>query len=209
MNRQPTETMEPYFKPRQQGGVHPGLLVFLVFTTCLVAGVLGVASFFFLGADARALRNGFMDSSEGRWQQRIAFNVGGMTTGLVRLGTSLFKTPQEVQAGIETVRSVEVGVYKGTDLPMGKGYGLAVSAMDKRMQKRGWERVVGVFKGGDLVAVYVPRGGLSEERIQCCFLVIHDNELVVGSARCSLGPILRLPEVRKVLDQPWSLAAVK
>jgi len=201
--------MKPYFKLRQQGGAHPGLLVFLVFTTCLVAGVLGVASFFFLGADARALRNGFMDSSEGRWHQRIAVNVGGMTTGLVRLVAGVFKAPQEVQAGIETVRSVEVGVYRGTDLPVGKGYSSAVATMDKRMQKRGWERMVGVFKGSDLVAVYVPRSGLSEERIRCCFLVTHDNELVVGSARCSLGPILRLPEVRKVLDQPWSLAAAK
>ena len=86
--------MKPYFKLRQQGGAHPGLLVFLVFTTCLVAGVLGVASFFFLGADARALRNGFMDSSEGRWHQRIAVNVGGMTTGLVRLVAGVFKAPQ-------------------------------------------------------------------------------------------------------------------
>lgn len=201
--------METYSKSRQQGGVHPGLLIFLAFTACLVAGVLSVASFFFLGADARALRNGFMASSEGSWRQRIAFNVGGMTTGLVRLGAALFQTPQEVRAGIETVRAVEVGVYKGTDLPVVKGYGLAVAAMDKKMQKRGWERVVGVFKDNDLVAVYVPSKGLSEERIRCCFLVTHDNELVVGSAWCSLGPILRLPEVRRVLDQPWTQAMLE
>ena len=201
--------METHFNPRQQGSVRLGLLFFLVFTTCLVAGVLGVASFFYLGSDARALRNGFMGSSGGRWQQRIAFNVGGMTTGLVRLGAGLFKTPQEVQVGIETVRSVEVGVYKGTELSRGRSYGSTVAAMDRKMRKRGWERVVGVFKDSDLVTIYIPRDGLSEERIQCCFLVVHDNELVVGSARCSLGPILRLPEVRRVLDQPWSQAMLQ
>jgi hypothetical protein len=198
--------MEDYSKPRQQGSVRLGLLIFLVFTACLVAGVLGVASFFFLGADARALRNGFMASSEGRWHQRIAVNVGGMTTGLVRLGARFFKIPQEVQAGLESVRSAEVGVYKWSDSPATRVYGPALAAMDKKMLKRGWERVVGVFEGNDLVAVYVPSKGLSEERIRCCFLVSHDDELVVGSARCSLGPILRLPEVRKVLDQPWSQA---
>jgi hypothetical protein len=123
------------------------------------------------------------------------------------LGVGLFKTPEEVQAGIQTVRSVEVGVYKGTELSMGRSYGSAVAAMDRKMRHRGWERVVSVFKDSDLVTIYIPREGLSEERIQCCFLVVHDNELVVGSARCSLGPILRLPEVRRVLDQPWSLVA--
>jgi hypothetical protein len=132
-----------------------------------------------------------------------------MTTGMLRLGVGLFKTPQELQAGIETMRSVEVGVYKGTELSKGRGYGLAVAAMDRKMRKRGWERVVGVFKDSDLVTIYIPRDGLSEERIQCCFLVVHDHELVVGSARCSLAPILRLPEVRRVLDQPWSLAVVR
>jgi hypothetical protein len=114
-----------------------------------------------------------------------------------------------VQAGIETVRAVEVGVYKGTELPVGRNYGSAVAAMDEKMRKRGWERVVGVFKDSDLVAIYLPRNGLSEDRIRCCFLVTHDNELVVGSAWCSLAPILRLPEVRKVLDQPWSQAMVE
>jgi hypothetical protein len=198
--------METNSKARQQGGVRLGLLIFLMFTGCLVIGVLGVASFFFLGADARALRNGFMASSEGRWHQRLAVNVGGMTTGMVRLGARLFKTPQELQAGIEAVRSAEVGIYKRSEAPVTRGYGPTLIAMDKKMRKRGWERVVGVFKDYDFVAVYVPNKGLSEERIQCCFLVSHDDELVVGSARCNLGPILRLPEVRKVLDQPWSQA---
>ena len=198
--------MATYFKLRQQGGARLGLLIFLVFTTCLVAGVLGVASFFFLGADARALRNGFMASSEGRWHQRIAVNVGGMTTGLVRFGISFFKTPQEVRAGIAALRAAEVGVYKSSGGSARRGYGPALAAMDQKMQKRGWERVVGVLKDDDLVVVYVSSKGLCEERIRCCFLVTHDNELVVGSAQCDLGPILRLPEVRKVLDQPWSQA---
>jgi hypothetical protein len=193
--------MKTNSKPLQQGGVRLGLLIFLAFTVCLVAGALGVASFFFLGADARALRNSFMASSEGRWHQRIAVNVGGMTTGLVRLGARFFKTPQEVQAGIQSLRSAEVGVYKWSDSPVRRVNGTILAAMDKKMLKRGWERMVGVFKDKDLVAVYVLSKGLSEERIQCCFLVSHDDELVVGSARCSLEPILRLPEVRKVLNQ--------
>jgi hypothetical protein len=92
-----------------------------------------------------------MAASQGRWHQRIAVNVGGMTTGLVRLGTRLFKTPQEVQAGIGAVQAAEVGVYKQSESPCTRGYGSALAAMDKKMRNRGWERLVGVYKDNDLV----------------------------------------------------------
>jgi hypothetical protein len=178
-------------------------MLLLLFLCGLAIAMFGVASYFFLGSDARALRNSFMAASGAQWHQKIAVNVGGVTTGIVRLGSRFFKAPQEVRAGIDAVRGVEVGIYRGTETAPGRDHATALVAMDKKMRKRGWQRLVGVLKGNDLVAVYVPPGKLTTDRLRCCFLVLHDSQLVVGSARGSLDPILELPEVRKAMEQPW------
>lgn len=195
--------MKRLSKTAPRGEVRLAVLLLLLFVTGLMMAVLGVASCLFLGSDARALRNSFMAASPATWHQRFAVNVGDLLTGTVRFGSRLFNTPPEVRAGIDTLRAAQVGVYRGTGMVVGKGSHSPLTAMDAKMQKRGWQRLVGVLKDNDLVAVYVPRGTVSLSRMHCCFLVAHDSELVVGSVRGNLKPILEMPEVKKALETPW------
>lgn len=185
----------------RSGRVALVLLLFMAVFVLVWVAVAGVLSFFFLGADARALRNGFLESVEGRPRQVFAVNVGPATAGLARLGARWFNPPAEAQAGIDAFRGADVGVYR-LDGPR-PDPAAAFASMDRRMRRRGWDRLVGVRTGGEWVAVYVPREPLSVDRVRFCFLVLHEDQLVVGSARGSLRSILELPQVQEGLDSAF------
>jgi hypothetical protein len=179
-------------------------VVLLLLTAAFVlvwVAVAGVLSFFFLGADARALRNGFLESVEGRPRQVFAVNVGPATAGLARFGARWFNPPPEAQAGIDAFRGAEVGVYRLAGPRPDPA--AAFASMDRRMERRGWERLVGVRTGREWVAVYVPHEQLSVDRVRFCFLVLHADQLVVGAGRASLRSILELPQVQEGLDSAF------
>jgi len=64
-------------------------------------------------------------------------------------------------------------------------------AADSAMNARGWERVVGVIHGHDLVAVYLPGKDTSASRVKCCVLVFNGKKMVVVSARGNLEPLFQ------------------
>ena len=66
-----------------------------------------------------------------------------------------------------------------------------LAASDAAMTARGWDRVVGVMDGPDLVTVYLPEKIASARRMKCCLMVFDGQEMVVVSARANLEPLLK------------------
>ncbi len=155
----------------------------------LVTLAAGVVSCFRLGSEARVLRNGLIESSGVEWRQQIALNANCLTLGAVRAGLSCVRLDPGARAALQSVRSAGVGVYQvvsGT--PPDRTAMLA--AADSAMTARGWQRVVGVMDGRDLVAIYLPDKNISVHRVKCCVMVFDGEEMVLVSARGNLEPIL-------------------
>jgi len=158
----------------------------------VVLGViaLGVASYFHLSSDTRALRNGLMKASGVEWRQHIGLNIGRGTFGVVRTGLSFVPLDPKAQAAIQAARGVEVGIYElspGAKAPDGAAM---LAGADKVLNARGWERVVGVLDGEDLVGVYLPREAILAQQVKCCVMVFDGRQMVLVSARANVEPLL-------------------
>ena len=171
-----------------------GVVLVLVFCLTLLCAI-GIASCFRLSSAPRALRRSVMESVPGQWDKRFAVNVGGFTLGFVRFGSRFFNLPPEPKAALEALRGAEVGVYKLRNPPPALDYSAVFKAADDPMRRRGWERIVGVAQGGQLVAVYMPRGIRTLKRTACCVVVLNQEDLVVVSARGNVEPLLELERV--------------
>lgn len=159
------------------------MIVMSVGTVVLaVVLVLGVASYFRLSAETRALRNGLIQASGAKWQQKIAFNVGGLTLGAARVGLSLAHLDDQARAALECVRGCEVGIYELPAAAETPDRAAMLKAADKAMSKRGWERVVGVRDEHALVAVYVSEKNTGPHRLNCRVMVFEGRQMVLVSA---------------------------
>jgi len=168
---------------------HAGYVVAAAVPLFFLLGVVGVTGYFRLGSETTALRESLMDSVAGQWTKTIAVHVGWFTTSLVRAGSRLVKLDPEPRAALEAVRAAEVGVYKLREGPVPEDHGAILGRADKAMARRGWVRVVGVSHDRELVAVYMPRKGMSLRNMKCCLMVFNGRELVVASARGNLEPL--------------------
>jgi hypothetical protein len=162
--------------------------------------LLGVLSFFHLSSETAALRASALESLPGAWNSKVAVHAGYFTTAAVRLGARFFKLPPEAQAGIASLRGIEVGVYKSQGTESWVDMGTVLARADKAMSARRWDRAVGVSREGELVAVYVPRTGFTSARVRCCVLVLHGGDLVVAGVSGNIDPVLEI--ARQRLD--WS-----
>jgi hypothetical protein len=131
-----------------------------------------------------------MKSSGVEWRQRIALNAGHLTLGAVRAGLAHARLDPGARAALQSVRSAEVGVYQ---LASGPPPNLAamLAAADSAMTVRGWERVIRVIDGHNLVAVYVPGKNISAHHLKCCVLVLDGKEMVLVSVQGNPEPLLR------------------
>jgi len=154
--------------------------------------VIGVISYFRLSPETTILRESAMAGMRGTWNKTIALNVGVLTTSAVRAGSHLFRLAPEPQAALDAVRAAEVGVYKISENAGQVDHRAILARADKAMSARRWDRVVGVSRENELVAVYVPRRGLSAQRIQCCVLVLQGKDLIVVGATGNLDPLLQI-----------------
>jgi hypothetical protein len=163
------------------------LAVFIVLPVLLV---FGIASYFRLSPDTRALRSGLIKASGAEWRQQVAFSVGGLTCGAVRSGLSFVNCNREARAALQTVRGAEVSILRlaGGEEPPDRA--TMLNAADAALSKRGWDRVVGVVDGEDMVAVYVSSKTTSWQRLECCVVVFDGDHMIVASARANLQPLL-------------------
>lgn len=163
--------------------------------------VVGIVSVFRLSPEAAILRESALAQANGPSSKKIALHVGMLTTGLVRVGSHFFRVPAEPQAALDAIRGAEVGIYK-LQGDAGVDHGAILARADKGMSARRWDRVVGVSREDELVAVYVPRRDLSTARAKCCVLVLKGRDLVVAGASGNLNSLV------KIVDQHLDLARV-
>ena len=161
-----------------------------VFLLMPVALAIGIASYFRLSSDTRALRSGLIKASGAEWRQQFAFNVGGLTCGAVRSGLSFVNLNQEARAAAQTVRGVEVSILRLSSGERPPDRATMLGAADSAMNGRGWDRVVAVLDGDDMVAVYVSSKTTSCSRIECCVVVFDGEQMIVAAARANLQPLL-------------------
>jgi hypothetical protein len=160
----------------------------------LMAGgcIVGVVGIFRLGAESRALRESVSLSMPGQFDKKFSVRLGGGTTALARGVSHWFRLPPEARAGFDSLHAVEVGVYKSRDDNPCLNPAGALAAADKAMRGRGWTRIVGVVKAGDLVAIYMPAKARASGHVKCCLMVLHERDLVIGAVRGNLDPLLEL-----------------
>ena len=151
---------------------------------------LGVASYFRLSPDTRALRGELTRAGGAEWRQRIGLNVGSVTMGLVRAGLSCTRIEPEARAALRAVRGFEVGICElasGVDDP---NHAALLTAADGVMNARGWERVVGVLDGRQMVGVYLPAQFSSPRSTKACVVVLEGRQMIIVSVRGNLEALL-------------------
>lgn len=185
-----TETTRPAFRVRKRH------IVALVIVCLLAFCGIGVAGFFRLGSETRALRGALMRTVAGQWDKRFAVHVGSLTLGLARVGSRFVPLPPEPRAAFDALRGAEVGVYRLQQRPEPVDATAILRAADQAMRERSWSRVVGVVNDNTIVGVYVPDRGRSPGRAACCLMVLQHRNLVVASVRGNLGPLWELAAQR-------------
>ena len=192
--------------PNQSVAAPRGIRI-LTIVLCGLAAIpvllaFGVISWFRLSGDAAALRATALEALPGKWDNKITLHPGFFTTALVRGVAPFFKLPPEAQAAIASLRGAEVAVYKNSEATADWVNTSALLARaDETMSARRWDRVVGVSREDELVAVYTPRGGVVGSSIRCCVLVLHRNDLVVAGASGKIDPLIEIAQQH--LDVPW------
>jgi hypothetical protein len=176
---------------------HTLLIVLFIIVFLGGLGLIGFTGYFRLSAETAALQRSLLKSASGHWNKTIAVNIGPITMAVVRNAFRFVRMEVEPRTAIESLRSAEVGVYKSAVGGVRVDRGAAEIAADKAMKSKGWERAVSVSHGNDWIMVYFPRKTMASKTVKCCFLVLHDDLLVVGGAGVNSGPILALATLEK------------
>lgn len=178
-------------------------LITLFLLLCVPAlGIIGVASYFYLGSSTQALRGAVMESVPGQWHKHFAINVGSVTFALARFGASFTHLPPDAKAALQFLDHGEVGVYEIEGAMPSPDYALIMQTADESMRRRGWERIVGVVEPGQFVAVYAPSNHRGKD-ISCCVAVLNDRNLVIVSARGNTVPMLEFAQ-RHLRTRDWA-----
>jgi hypothetical protein len=178
--------------PRSTGLLCLGLIVFGIILLVCVWAVVGVTGYFRLGSEPAALHRIAESSLPGTINKRVAVSVGWFSTALIRFGSRFFTMPAEPRAALGSIRGASVGVYQLEQDPTPSSVRRMVASADARMKAFGWDRVIGVSKERELVAVYFPHRGVSVNRLRCCVLVLQQRDLVIVSAVGDIEPLLDL-----------------
>ena len=160
----------------------------------IVLGVsaLWVFSSLRLSSDARALRNSLFAASSASWSKKIEVNLGWLVVTTARMGLRFARLDPKARIALESPRTGQIGIYELRDGRRRADRAALLSAADRMMAERGWERLVGVLEPETLVVIYVRKGVSSPQNLPVCFAVIDHERLVVGSARSNLEPLMRL-----------------
>ena len=153
---------------------------------------IGLTGCFKVSSDVGALRDSVMKAAPAEWEEQIEIGVGPLTLNLARAGLAFVDLEPEARTALHAVRSIEVGVYKRRSGDQKLNQAAMLSAADKTMAGRGWDRVVGVMDRRELVAIYVPAQVRSIQDVKVCLVTVNGQELVVASARSNLEPLMEM-----------------
>ena len=179
-------------------GARPGKRLWARLPIACAVGLVSISlsGCFRVSSDVGALRDSVMKTVSAKQEKQIEIGIGPLTLNLARAGLSFVDLEPEVRKALHVVRSAEVGVYKLRNERQRLNHAALLSAADKTMTDRGWDRVVGVINRRELVAIYVPRQAGSTRNMKVCLVVLNEQELVVASARSDLEPLMELASNR-------------
>lgn len=158
--------------------------------TVLVLMAFGIAGCFRVDSDARALRNQIDLLVGDSLDEQIEFRVGPVLSTIARFGLSFIDHPPELSVAMKSIDQVGVGIYILPSHVAQDTLKLLAKA-DQTMQARGWDRLVGVVQRDDTVAIYTP-STQSGKKLKLQVMVIHQNSMVLVSAKGNPEPLLNL-----------------
>jgi hypothetical protein len=157
--------------------------ILLLMTLLLMGGV----GYIMPGPEIRTLQT-CLTEAELDCKKQIALNVGGWTFGIGNMIARLANAPEEVRAALNTMRGVDVAVYRLATAANPQNVGTLLREADTRMEKRGWTRTVLVRQSDQTVAVYTRENSSNPTDLRVCALVVDTRNLVMVSARMDLKP---------------------
>lgn len=164
--------------------------------------IWSIVSCFGLDSDAAALRDAVIGSDRDVLLPKVELRLGWVPLALIRMGLRPSGLEPEVRWALESVRSVEVGVYAsggGEELGEAKG---PLAASDAALRPLHWDRTVGVVHEGAVVGVYSRENKRDLDALHFCVLVRHQNCLVVAAVRCRAQPLVELAQEVVRRDDP-------
>jgi hypothetical protein len=174
--------------------------------------VYGITSYVRLGSDERALRNGLLKTADAPFVTKLEVNVGSCTVAVARTGLLFAHLERRARTALDCVRAGEVGIYQFKERDCRMDRSAMLAAADKVMDRRGWDRLVGVVNPRDFVAVYIQRKSFSASNLKVCVAVVDDGRLIVASARSNVEPLIEMireqPQWREHRGLPIQLSAM-
>lgn len=154
--------------------------------------------FFQIGRDAAALRNSLLKTATraGEWNLHVEVNVGAIALQLARAGLAFVPMEPDARTALRAVRAVEVSFYQRHHVRARLDQATMLRDADAAMTSRGWDRVVGVCNGEELVAVYVPKRLPSPRDVRFYVAVVDPEIFVVAAGRSNLEPLMEIAERR-------------
>ena len=160
------------------------------FVLALAAPIVLAFAVLHVSGDTRALRNAVIQGDGATWKKQVEVNVGSLPLWVARCVLPFTPAPPEARQALSAVRSVEVSLHELRDAEPDRAR--IMRDADKKMRKRGWDRVVGVLDEKTAVAVYAlsesGRGG----NVKVSVLVLDGKQMVAVSGRADLEPIFEL-----------------
>jgi hypothetical protein len=116
-------------------------------------------------------------------EREIELAVRPMAFALVRAGAVVAGLPAEARAALGAVRGAEVGLYQVSAAPRAGGPTGLLAEVDRTMARRGWDRIVAVVDGRQMVAVFAPQDIRSSRDLSLAVLVFDGSQVVLASVR--------------------------
>ncbi len=170
------------------------ILAFLVMVTPVVVVALGVASMFRLNGEAALLRQEVMAASDSEWSTKVQVSAGwcALTTVRTILQVVEHEHRAEAQLALAAVRRASVGVYERVGRAGEMSAGRMVTEIDRKMQKRGWSRLVGVLERNETVLVYTSDELGAGDKLEICVAVLDGDEMVIVSTKVDADKLYEL-----------------
>lgn len=158
------------------------------FLLAVAAPVVVAVAVLHISRDTQTLRNAALEESGTYWDRKIEVRAGSAPFMLARMALPLMDVPWEAKQAVSALRSAEVSIHQLAGSQPDRAR--MVAEADKRMTKRGWDRLVGVLNEDAMVTVYVKP--LSGTELRLSVLVLNEDQMIAVTGRADLEPVFDL-----------------
>jgi hypothetical protein len=108
----------------------------------------------------------------------------------------------DAKLGLQALRRADVSVQQlAAQLEPAERPQL-MAALDRQMDRQGWERTVTVLERDQTVVIYVRRTADSADELSVALWVLQGTELIAVAARCDLAPVMKI--IARHRGFPWA-----